>query len=243
MQQRRRAKVCSRGEGRKSAVSPVSASAYWWLDKSRLIPTYKDRSVKTERTLYDRIITNIKNTPILASLIVFGVVIIALSKFTTAIEDLGKFFYGHESEKIATMKNDTNISLVNIGGKWVTDSVPDVLDENVTCERLFNFIQDNEVLLGRMKLMCSDGFDWEFEIKNGKVRNKSIYFFVQRRTYGRNKRDLHGNVIPGEMEFKDHKVFYKGSVSDNVIDLKVQDERGYPPQSIVATRGNIGRNK
>lgn len=196
--------------------------------------------MKTERTLFDRIITNIKNTPILASLIVFGVIIIALSKFTTAIEDLGKFFYGHESKKIATKKNDTNLSLVNISGKWMTDSVPDVIDEDVTCQRLFNFNQDNNVLFGRMRMWCSDGFDWDFEIKDGKVRNKSIYFFVQRRT-GRSKRDPQGNLTP-IMEWKYHKVFYKGSVSDNVINLKVQDERGYPPQSIVATQGDIGRN-
>ena len=149
------------------------------LDKRGLNPTYKDKSVKTERTLFDRIITTIKNTPILASLIVFGVIIIALSKFTTAIEDLGKFFLGHEIEKITTKKNDTNLSLVNISGKWVTDSVPDVLDEDVTCERLFNFSQDNDVLFGRMRQMCSDGFDWDFEIKDGKVRNKSIYFLFK----------------------------------------------------------------
>lgn len=210
------------------------------LGKRRLNPTYKDRTVKTERTLFDRIITNIKNTPILASLIVFGVIIIALSKFTTAIEDLGKFFYGNESEKIATKKNNTKLSLVNISGKWVTDSVPDVLNEDVICERLFNFSQDNDVLFGRMRQMCSDGFDWNFEIKDGKVRNKSIYFFVQKRT-GQSKRDPQGNLNP-VTEWKYHKVFYNGSVSDNVIDLKVQDERGYPPQSIVATQGNIGRN-
>lgn len=198
--------------------------------------TYKDRSVKTERTLFDRIITNIKNTPILASLIVFGVIIIALSKFTTAIEDLGKFFYGHESGKIVTKKNDTNLSLVNISGKWVTDSVPEVLNEDVTCQRLFNFSQDNDALFGRMRQMCSDGFDSDFKINDGKVKNKSIYFFVQRRI-GQSKSDPQGNLTP-EAEWKYHKVFYKGSVSENVINLKVQDERGYPPQSIVATQGD-----
>lgn len=198
--------------------------------------------MKTEKTLFDRIITSIKNTPILASLIVFGVVIIALSKFTTAIEDLGKFFFRRESEKIATIlkENDKNLSLANISGKWVTDLVPDVLDEDVTCQRLFNIHQDKDLLFGRMRQMCSDGFDWEFEIKDGKVKNKYISFFVQRGT-GLSKRDSQGNIT-GVLEWKYHKVFYKGSVSDNVIELKVQDERGYPPQSIVATKGDFGKN-
>ena len=186
--------------------------------------------MKTQKTIVDRIITKIKNSPILASLIVFGIVVIAFANFTTAIDDLFKFFFRHDSEQTATntKENDNNISTVNISGEWVSDIVADFADEDVNCQRLFNFNHDKDVLFGRMRELCSDGFDWEFEIKEGAVKNKYISFFIQRRT---------GTGSP--LEWNYYKQIYRGTVSDNVIELKILDERGYSARSIVASRGNL----
>lgn len=213
------------------------ASLISYVRQKRITTYEQDKAVSTEKTLFDRIIDKIKNTPILTSFIVIGIVIISLSKFTTALEDLGRFF-GRDPEKIELILKEDNkiLTSVNISGEWETHFVPDVLDEDVTCQRLFNFIQDRDELFGRMRQVCSNGFDWEFQIKDGKVKNNHVSFFVQRKI-GESNYNSQGGITPN-YKWTYHKVFYKGSVSDGVISLTIQDERGYPPQNMVATQGN-----
>lgn len=105
------------------------------------------------KTRMDRINTRIRNNPVMAVLIIFGTIVIALSTFTDAAKNLA-----------GIVKSETR---ANINGDWTAEVTYDW--SNKTFNELFTFKGEGKELLGTASIFRRRGGIVEGTIKKGKI--------------------------------------------------------------------------
>ena len=169
--------------------------------------------MKQQGTRFDRIVSRIKNNPIIALVIVLGTIIIALSTLTDAAKNLLSLITKRPV-------------IVDVTGKWVTQILTNPFDKNDTYRLLFDFQIIDDTILGSIKLTSTKNlYDVTCGIQEGKIKGNVISFH-------RLEQSLVGN------ETVTYKNFYYGSVSNDEIEFILQSDRplGFPPQKFVAKR-------
>jgi hypothetical protein len=168
-----------------------------------------------QSTLVEKIITRMKNNPVLASVIVLGIIIIAVSTFTDAVRNLTTF-----------LSENKRSSAANIKGKWTSSVLANPFDKNDTYRIVFEFNVKGNMVFGTLReISTKKRYDAINSILDGKITDNIISFHVQ-------KTSTFGNET---VRYRD--LFY-GTVSENEIDFVLQSDRpwGFPPQSFVAKR-------
>jgi len=120
-------------------------------------------------TLVDKIIQKIKNNPVYASIIVAGIIIVALAKSTDAVKNIY-----NSIEKL--------IISPNISGEWLSETLTNRYDRNDNYRLFFNFEQKNQHLNGSVIQISAqpDGYTVEYTIREGKVEKSKITFYLQK---------------------------------------------------------------
>lgn len=111
-----------------------------------------------QKTRIDNFYSRIKNNPVIASLIVIGSIIIALSTFTNAAKDL-----------LGLIKP---ITRANINGEWIAEVPYDW--NNKTFNEIFTFKGEGEELYGTASL-----FRRKRSIVEGTIKKDKIEFVTQ----------------------------------------------------------------
>ena len=170
----------------------------------------KDSSTQVEKT-----ITRIKNNPIIASLIVFGIIIIAVSTFTNAVQNL----LGHFIQ-------DKNPAIADINGKWASSVLTSPFDKNDTFRIVFEFEVKGDIVLGTLReVSTTNRYNAINSILDGKIQDNRISFHVQ-------KTSIFGK---DSVRYKD--LFY-GTLSENELHFVLQSDRpwSFPPRNFIARR-------
>jgi hypothetical protein len=176
---------------------------------------WEDRSqnMKKQDTLSDTIIHKIKNNPVIAVLIVAGMIIIALASFTNAVKSLLNFMPAGSAP-------------VDVSGKWTTDILTNQFDKNDTFRITLEFEAKGQTLLGTLRKTSPSGsYDYAVGIVDGKIDGANISFFLP-------EQSMHGT------EYVSYKNLYYGELADNRIDFTLQSDRpwGFKPIKFIATR-------
>lgn len=108
-----------------------------------------------QKTRFEKMNARIRNNPLMAVLILFGTIVIALSTFTNAAKDL-----------LGLIKTETR---ANINGDWIADVPYDW--NNATFNELFTFKGEGEELQGTASL-----FRRKKGILGGTVKKDKIEF-------------------------------------------------------------------
>jgi len=169
--------------------------------------------MKKQDTLSDTIIHKIKNNPVIAVLIVAGMIIIALASFTNAVKSLLNFM-------------PVGSAPVDVSGKWTTDILTNQFDKNDTFRITLEFEAKGQTLLGALqKTSLAGSYNNTVGIVDGKIDGANISFFLP-------EQSMHGT------EYVSYKNLYYGEVADNRIDFTLQSDRpwGFKPIKFIATR-------
>ncbi|MBA7657362.1 hypothetical protein ES703_65299 [subsurface metagenome] len=93
--------------------------------------------MKEQKTGFDKIIARIKNNRVLAVVIVLGTIMIAVSAFTDAAQNLW-----------SVVTKEKEPAPVNISSEWVTGVLTNGFDENDTYRLFFTFKVEGVLLSG-----------------------------------------------------------------------------------------------
>ena len=170
----------------------------------------KDSSTQVEKT-----ITRIKNNPIIASLIVLGIIIIAVSTFTDAVRNLSGYFI-----------EDKKPAIADINGKWASSVLTNPFDKNDTFRIVFEFEVRGNIVLGTLRqISTTNRYNAINGILDGKITDEVLSFHVQKTS-----------IFDGETVI--YKDLFYGSVSDNELHFVQQSNRpwDFPPQKFIARR-------
>lgn len=165
-----------------------------------------------QRTRSNRIISRIKNNPLVAAIIVVGTVVIALSSFTDAVKNL-----------LSLIPKE---NVPDVTGKWATQILTNPFDKKDTFRLFFEFEVKGDTLLGTLRQTSTEHrYSVEDGILDGKIRGNGISFHKQESS----------GLGDQKVQYKD---FYYGTVSKDEIHFTVQSDRpwGFPPQRFIAKR-------
>ncbi len=167
-----------------------------------------------QRTRFDRLISRIKNNPLLAFLVVLGTIVIALSTFTNATKNLLSLI--------------TKPAIVDVTGTWATQELTNPFAENDKFRLYFDFEVKGDILLGAIRMVSTTNqyhYDVRKGILGGKIKGNLISFYTI-------EQSLSGT------ETVTYKDFYYGSALKNEIEFTQQSDRpwGFPPQKFIAKR-------
>src|SRR5437879_650740 len=105
------------------------------------------------KTMFDKLLARLKNNPVVASILVVGTVIIAVSTFTDAAHKIVALVITKETT-IAEKTTD-------VAGKWRTEVLTNPYDETERYTLLFDFVQQGDTLSGTVREIDvgeTDGF-------------------------------------------------------------------------------------
>lgn len=131
------------------------------------VPAAKPIStIMARKTLFDKLLARIKNNPVVASILVVGTIIIAVSTFTDAAQKLLGLIIREKT--------------IDVTGKWRTEVLTNPYDETERYTLLFDFVQHGDTILGTVREIDvgeSDGF--AKNITEGKIKNNVVSFYTQ----------------------------------------------------------------
>jgi hypothetical protein len=173
--------------------------------------------MKKDATRFDRIIRKIKDNRILAYILVLGTLVIVLSQFTDATSKLINFFSG----KPATIK---------FAGIWRTEMLKNPWFVNKHYKYIFEFKTRGDTLDGVMKIEYPNGYQETKSIWDVKIKDDFIFLYTQEMIF-----TFRG--FPTVRERVDYKVFFKGTLTGNIINLVVTPDRpDFEPWEFAAVR-------
>jgi len=169
-----------------------------------------------KKTLFDNAIAKIKNNPLLAVVIVFGTIIITLSTFTNAVQNL-----------LRLLPDKPKPPSIDISGHWVADETDNTPYTN------FNFKVVGNQLFGTVKLPASMNMPQGISgIIDGKVIGDHVSFTTKHEyikqfgTYNFETKERSPNI---EGKFVTH---YQGSIAGDTIQFMIQTDSGLFSESI-----------
>jgi len=176
--------------------------------------TRKGAVMNQNRTRFDRLISRIKNNPLVAILLVIGAIVVALSTFTDVTRNL--------------LSLATTPAAVDVTGRWATEELTNPFEERDTFTLRFDFETFGDTLLGAIRRQSTSsryGYTSTNGILDGKIENDILSFYTAEEA-------LFGN------ERYTYRDSYHGSVSgDEIAFIRQSDRRtGFPPQRFVARR-------
>jgi hypothetical protein len=118
------------------------------------------------KTLFDKLLARIKNNPVVASILVVGTIIIAVSTFTDSAQKILGLIIREKT--------------IDVTGQWRTKVLTNPYDETERYTLLFDFVQQGDTLLGTVREIDvgeSDGF--ARSITEGKIKNNVVSFYTQ----------------------------------------------------------------
>jgi hypothetical protein len=163
-----------------------------------------------KKTRFEIFNSRVKNNPIVAVLIIFGTIVIAVSTFTNAAKNLLGLLSKPE--------------IIHIHNKWVTQELTNPFNKKDKFRLHFDLEMKGDVLLGVIrKTSTADWYDITLGIMGGTIKGNTISFYTT-------ERSLFGK------ETITYKNLYHGSVSKDEIQFVLQSDRpwGYPPQNFIA---------
>jgi hypothetical protein len=169
--------------------------------------------MKQQGNRYDRLIFSIKNNSIVALLIAFGAVVIALAAFTDSAKSLLSVFQGRPS-------------LADVSGKWATETLTNPFVKNDTFILSFEFeVQGNTLLGTTMRKSTTGRYTLKDSVLGGKIDGNLISFHIKKQS------------ISGD-ETVSYRNLYYGKASRNEIEFTLNSDRpwGFPSQIFVARR-------
>src|SRR6266568_4506165 len=118
-----------------------------------------------KKTLFDKFLSRIKNNPVVATLLVIGTIVVAVSTFTDAAQKILGFLVRGETD--------------NVAGKWQTQVLTNVYDESEQSILLFEFMQQGDTLSGTITEMDVDGSNpFTRNIADGKIKGNLVSFYT-----------------------------------------------------------------
>ncbi len=165
-----------------------------------------------QKTQFDSILSRIKNNPVLATILVLGTIVIALSTFTNAAKNLLSLI--------------TNRSIPNVTGKWSTQILSNQFDDKDKFKLIFEFELQGGTVFGKIqKISTENRYNVAKGIRDAKITGNVISFYTQEESLAGNK----------PVHFKD---FYRGEVSSKEIHFVLQSDRpwDFTPQNFVALK-------
>ena len=168
-----------------------------------------------EKTRVDNIFVKIKNNPVLSVIIALGVIVMALSSFTSAAKNLLSLF-SKEKES------------ANITGTWKTQALTNQFNTKQKWTFTFEFDAKDTTLLGTVTLTpLGDNRSYKKGIQEGKLEGHNISFYTRQTAW----------MGTEKMVYKD--LFY-GTVSNGEIEFIQNSDRqgGFIPQKFVAKKVN-----
>ncbi len=122
--------------------------------------------------MFDKLLVRLKNNPVVASILVVGTIVIAVSTFTDAAR---KILALVTIEKPTIAEKTTDVT-----GKWRTDVVTNPYDESERYSLLLDFVQQGDTLSGTVREIDvgeNDGF--AKSITEGKIKGRVISFYTR----------------------------------------------------------------
>ena len=164
-----------------------------------------------EKTLFDRLITRIKNNTVIAVILVAGTFIIALSAFTDAAQKIASVVAQNEKP--------------DISGKWATPAVSNAYDNHIKTTVHFDLEQKDGALFGTVTDLNERNTGYARGIVDGTVKGNAVYFY----TVGQRIADE--GTVP-------YKETYHGTIGKNEIAFIRQNDvpTGGLPEKFVARR-------
>ncbi len=165
-----------------------------------------------QKTQFDSILSRIKNNPVLATILVLGTIVIALSTFTNAAKNLLSLI--------------PNKSIPNVTGKWSTQILSNQFAEKDKFKLIFEFELLGRAIFGKIqKISTENRYNVAKGIRDVKITGNLISFYTQEESWVGDK----------TVHFKD---FYRGEVSSKEIHFVLQSDRpwDFTPQNFVALK-------
>jgi hypothetical protein len=174
---------------------------------------------KQEGTRFDRIISRIKNNPILSLVLLLGTIVIVLATFTDA------------SMKLLSLIGKRH-TVVDVSGRWTSGIITD-LDTNDAVKLSFEFQRQGDMLLGVVRETWTSGYHGTYRILDGIINKNSISF---RTEHGLcrwlTKHDALGGHVEREKVDSYNKLYY-GTVSSDEIKFTIQGTGSSPFSEII----------
>ena len=162
---------------------------------------------------FRKIIARIKDNPIVASVILFGTIVIALSTFTDAVRNL--LSLTDKVREPASVEKVREPAPVDISGTWTARVT---YSWGHTYEERFAFKVSQEELVGTASFLGRGR-----GIQKGQIKGNEISFLLK-------LEELLGT------ETRSYTQYYKGRISGDEIRFVMQDDRGNPPVEFTVRR-------
>jgi hypothetical protein len=151
-----------------------------------------------QRTAFDKFLSRIKNNSVVASLLVVGTIVIAVSTFTDA------------TQKILGLISTERTP--NIEGKWRTEVLTNPYDDTERYTLLFQFAQQGETLLGTVtETDVGEQEGFAKTISDGKIKGDVVSFYTL------------GEVM-SDQKTQHYKETYSGTIRKNEIAFERLDD-------------------
>jgi len=172
------------------------------------------------KTMFDRLLARLKNNPVVASILVVGTVIIAVSTFTDAARKILALVI---TDRTASAEKTTYVT-----GKWRTEALTNPYDETERYTLLLDLVQQGDTLSGTVREIDvgeNDGF--ARSIIEGKVKGKAISFYTR-------------GEVTSDNGTQPYKESYSGIIGKNESELSFERLDDLPeggvPEKFVAKR-------
>jgi hypothetical protein len=154
-------------------------------------------------SLFDRYLAYIKNNRYLAVILIFGTVLMAISSFTGAVQQI-----------INAMSHSSKSAALSLNGKWQSPLLANAYAPDKKYTLVFDFIQQNDTLLGTVTETNTAGVKTRSLVRgivDGKLKDHTLSFYTQ------------GQTALGS-EIQPYKDLYNGIVKDDKIEFVRQND-------------------
>jgi hypothetical protein len=161
---------------------------------------------------YHELISRVQRNPLVASVILVGTIVVALSTFTDAAENLLQLVTGKKA--------------ADVTGSWLTDVLSNPFDQSDSYRWLFDLQAVDTTVAGTMTETPTDGGrSVERAIKEATLHDNLISFYIP----------YTASLHDGTVDFRDH---YLGRVTKDTIYFTLRSDRpwGFPTQRFTAVR-------
>ncbi len=151
---------------------------------------------------FDRYLAYIKNNRYLAIVLIVGTVFMAVSSFTSSMQQL-----------IKTLNGSSTPALASVTGQWQTALITHAYAADKKYSLRFDFIQQNESLLGTVTEIYVEGIKTRSIVRGimeGQVKNQNVSFYTQ------------GQVVLGS-DVQPYKELYSGVIQAEKIEFVRQN--------------------
>jgi hypothetical protein len=168
----------------------------WWLVSAQALLNWT--MANRQITAFDKVLSRIKNNPVVAALLVVGTIVIAVSAFTDATQKLLGLIY---TEKIP-----------NIEGKWRTKVLTNPYDDTERYTLLFQFAQQGDTLMGTVTETDVGGREgFAKNIRDGKIKGNVVSFYTP-------------GEVTSDQGTRHYNETYSGTIRKNQIALERLDD-------------------